>query len=55
MYKIEQIGIIGGSGFYNMPELLDSKAETITTPFGDPTDNPVSGTINGVPCVLLAR
>jgi len=50
-----KIGIIGGSGFYNMPELLDSKTETITTPFGDPTDNPVSGTINGVPCVLLAR
>ena len=50
-----QVGIIGGSGFYDMPELSDVKIETITTPFGDPSDNPISGTIHGVPCVLLAR
>merc|ERR1719270_2711346 len=55
MAKGIKVGIIGGSGFYNMPELLNVKTETITTPFGDPTDNPISGTIEGVPCVLLAR
>ena len=38
-----------------MPELLNVKTEIITTPFGDPTDSPISGTIEGVPCVLLAR
>ena len=50
-----QVGILGGSGFYSMPELANAKVETITTPFGNPSDNPVSGTIDGVPCVVLSR
>ena len=32
-----QIGIIGGSGLYDMAELTDREERTITTPFGDPS------------------
>ena len=53
--SFSKVGIFGGSGFYNMPELTNVKTETIITPFGEPSDNPVSGLIEGVPCVLLAR
>lgn len=51
-----KVGIFGGSGFYGvMPELTNVKTERIITPFGEPSDNPVSGLIEGVPCVILAR
>ena len=50
-----KVGIIGGSGFYNMPELCNKKTEKITTPFGDPSDDLVTGTIDEIPCVLLSR
>ena len=50
-----KIGIIGGSGFYNMPELTNIKTEHIETEFGSPSDNLVSGFIEGLPCVLLSR
>ena len=31
-----EIGIIGGSGLYDMAELTDREEVTLTTPFGDP-------------------
>ena len=31
------IGIIGGSGLYDMAELTDREERTLTTPFGDPS------------------
>ena len=32
-----QIGIIGGSGLYDMAEVTDRKEVMLTTPFGDPS------------------
>ena len=54
--KTLKIGIIGGSGFYDMPELTDSKiVDNVTTEFGSPSDNLVSGFVGHVPCVVLGR
>ena len=40
-----QIGIIGGSGLYNMPGLGRVKEVRVATPFGKPSDAYVVGTI----------
>ena len=49
------IGIIGGSGLYDMAELTDRREETITTPFGDPSGPYVTGTLRGKQVAFLAR
>jgi 5'-methylthioadenosine phosphorylase len=49
------IGIIGGSGLYDMPELEVREKLTIDTPFGDPSDTFVRGSLAGVEVVFLAR
>ena len=49
------IGVIGGSGFYDMPGLEDIRDETITTPFGDPSDTIRSGRLDGVEVAFLPR
>ena len=50
-----KIGIIGGSGFYNLPELVDPKERFIKTEFGPASDKLVEGTIDDVPVAVLAR
>jgi 5'-methylthioadenosine phosphorylase len=50
-----QIGIIGGSGLYDMAELTDREEKTITTPFGDPSGRFVLGTLRGKRVAFLAR
>jgi 5'-methylthioadenosine phosphorylase len=50
-----QIGIIGGSGLYDMGELTDREEKTLTTPFGDPSDPYVLGTLRGKRVAFLAR
>jgi 5'-methylthioadenosine phosphorylase len=50
-----EIGIIGGSGLYDMAELADSTEETLTTPFGDPSGPYVLGTLRGKRVAFLAR
>jgi 5'-methylthioadenosine phosphorylase len=50
-----QIGIIGGSGLYDMAELTDREERTITTPFGDPSGPYVLGTLRGRRVAFLAR
>ncbi|HEY7789578.1 MAG TPA: S-methyl-5'-thioadenosine phosphorylase [Vicinamibacterales bacterium] len=50
-----QIGIIGGSGLYDMAELVDREAITITTPFGDPSGPYMLGTLRGRRVAFLAR
>jgi 5'-methylthioadenosine phosphorylase len=52
--KIE-IGIIGGSGLYDMAELTDREEQTISTPFGDPSGPYVIGTLRGKRVAFLAR
>ena len=42
-----QIGIIGGSGLYDMAELTDREERTVATPFGDPSGPYVLGTLRG--------
>src|SRR5881296_3037242 len=50
-----QIGIIGGSGLYSMPGLNDVREFRIRTPFGDPSDTMVLGTLEGKRVAFLAR
>jgi 5'-methylthioadenosine phosphorylase len=50
-----QIGIIGGSGLYEMAELTDREERMLTTPFGDPSGPYVIGTLRGKRVAFLAR
>src|SRR3954463_5451826 len=50
-----EIGIIGGSGFYAMPGLVDIHEQTLHTPFGKPSDAYVIGTLEGRKVAFLAR
>jgi 5'-methylthioadenosine phosphorylase len=50
-----EIGIIGGSGLYDMAELSDRNTITLTTPFGDPSGPYVVGTLRGRRVAFLAR
>ena len=50
-----QVGIIGGSGLYDMAELTDREQVTITTPFGDPSGPYVLATLRGRRVAFLAR
>ena len=49
------IGIIGGSGFYQMPGLTDVAEVTVDTPFGAPSDALLVGTLAGQRVAFLAR
>jgi 5'-methylthioadenosine phosphorylase len=50
-----RIGIIGGSGLYDMQELSRVSAVSIDTPFGQPSDDYVIGTLKGVRVAFLPR
>ena len=50
-----EIGIIGGSGLYTMPGFSDAKEMRQQTPFGDPSDPYVLGTLAGRKVAFLAR
>lgn len=50
-----EIGIIGGSGLYSMPGVADVKELRQQTPFGDPSDPYVLGTLAGRKVAFLAR
>jgi 5'-methylthioadenosine phosphorylase len=50
-----EIGIIGGSGLYSMPGLTDVREVKQGTPFGDPSDPYVLGTLEGRKVAFLAR
>jgi 5'-methylthioadenosine phosphorylase len=50
-----QIGIIGGSGLYDMAELTDRQEVTIDTPFGPPSGPYVTGQLSGKRVAFLAR
>ncbi|MEZ4600338.1 MAG: S-methyl-5'-thioadenosine phosphorylase [Syntrophotaleaceae bacterium] len=49
------IGVIGGSGLYEIEELTDIREEKIETPFGMPSDVFVTGVLEGVKMVFLPR
>ncbi len=50
-----RIGVIGGSGLYQMEGLSDVEERDIATPFGDPSDTIVIGTLEGVRVAFVAR
>lgn len=54
MEKI-RIGVIGGSGVYQMEGLEDAQEVHLETPFGSPSDAYVVGKIDGVPVAFLSR
>ena len=49
------IGIIGGSGLYSMPGLSEVREVPQTTPFGEPSDPYILGTLEGRKVAFLAR
>ena len=49
------IGIIGGSGLYDMAELTDRREVRVSTPFGDPSGPYVTATLRGTRVAFLAR
>jgi 5'-methylthioadenosine phosphorylase len=50
-----KIGIIGGSGLYDMAELADREEQVVTTPFGEPSGPYVLATLRGKRVAFLAR
>jgi 5'-methylthioadenosine phosphorylase len=50
-----EVGIIGGSGLYDMAELTDREERTVSTPFGDPSGPYLTGTLRGRRVAFLAR
>lgn len=50
-----EIGIIGGSGLYDMAELTGREERVVTTPFGDPSGPYVLGWLRGKRVAFLAR
>src|SRR6202171_1260492 len=50
-----RIGVIGGSGLYHMPGLQNAREIKVKTPFGDPSDALVVGTLEGKRVAFLAR
>ena len=50
-----EIGIIGGSGLYSMPGFTGAHEVEQKTPYGDPSDSYVLGTLEGRKVAFLAR
>ncbi|HJV35475.1 S-methyl-5'-thioadenosine phosphorylase [Geomonas sp.] len=51
----EIIGVIGGSGLYEMEGMTDVQQIMVDTPFGRPSDEYVTGTLDGVRMIFLPR
>ncbi len=49
------IGILGGSGLYDIDGLEDKQWKRVETPWGDPSDELLFGRLHGVQCVFLPR
>ena len=52
---VAKIGIIGGSGLYQMPELQDVEEVRVDTPFGGPSDAFILGTLENERVAFLPR
>src|SRR5438128_12465244 len=50
-----KIGIIGGSGLYDMAELTEREEKAVSTPIGDQSGPYVLGTLRGKRVAFLAR
>ena len=49
------VGIIGGSGLYDLKSLQNTKWIDVSTPWGDPSDQILSGEINNLQIYFLPR
>ena len=49
------VGVIGGSGLYELDGLTDVRWRRVRTPFGDPSDEFCTGALHGRPVVFLPR
>ena len=52
---LSRIGIIGGSGLYQIEGLVDQKWVAVETPFGSPSDEILTGTLEGRAVAFLPR
>ena len=52
---MDRVGIIGGSGLYQIDVLKDIKEVKVKTPFGDPSDSYMVGNLEGIEAVFLPR
>lgn len=50
-----RVGVIGGSGLYEMEGLTDVQEIRVQTPFGEPSDAIITGTLEGVRVAFLPR
>ncbi|HVE14915.1 MAG TPA: S-methyl-5'-thioadenosine phosphorylase [Elusimicrobiota bacterium] len=50
-----QLGVIGGSGLYQLEGMRDVREVRVKTPFGAPSDAIVLGTLGGARCAFLPR
>ncbi len=53
--KDARIGVLGGSGLYDINKLTNIRELTIKTPYGDPSDSLRLGLLGGMEAVFLAR
>ncbi len=49
------LGIIGGSGLYDLPDLTARAEHRLVTPFGEPSDIVLTGRIGDLPIVFISR
>ena len=49
------IGVIGGSGVYDVSGLEDATWKTVDTPWGNPSDQILTGRLSGVSMAFLPR
>lgn len=49
------LGIIGGSGLYDIPGLQNGEWTTVSSPWGTPSDAILTGTLNGLSIAFLPR
>ncbi|MDD5663898.1 MAG: hypothetical protein PHT71_06515, partial [Victivallaceae bacterium] len=50
-----KLGVIGGSGLYEIDGMEDIREENVETPFGKPSDSFICGKLNGQEIIFLAR
>lgn len=50
-----RVGLLGGSGIYDLAALENAREERIDTPFGAPSDSYFTGELAGVPVAFLSR
>ena len=50
-----RIGLIGGSGVYDLSTIDGLREERLDTPFGKPSDAYMTGTLSGIPVAFLSR